>query len=664
MVVAPTPASLSGRPATTRSSRPSSLTGHQGRKSTLGVYRQNSFWKLDNGNRVYDPCSVDECPAFELPIGATPVAGTWAGSDATGPLTKPSIGTFTSGSWRLDWNGNKTWQGCSGGDKCFTFGQNGDLPVVGLFHWDGGTDWNGFPGTWDRPEAYADPLGGRVYLSMNCYARRGEAVIASSNDFGSQSSWKVWSLFGRYIEHSTPYMMTSVGGDMLYVLGVRGTSPELTPIQVNTSTNTLTILNPWYVFQNSGTFSTFPDSSAWADRSTTSTLARAGRVVASRGLVGVGRLTGVDHLYAIHPGIRSSTSNDQVIRLLGIDVTINPLVPAVTTTNLATVTNATSSGEAGFGTLVAGPPGSLRAALYSYNVDTGSGQPTCTPAAMGACNTYTRWLSINADPRTLLTAPSGVSSPAPLSASSPNGAQRVWSGYGAAGDYIAGASYRRDNNASGVATAAGFVMPWTEFTSPSELHTRKRDVSPAAPFETHAFDQGDDRWFTDDGDWAANQFKAECSNSSVVFGVSAAASGSARAHSILCNYELIPMSMSGGYTLDFATGSQWRDSLPDWDVGFFKGECGPNDAVTGVAQTIGGRVDAVRCTPMGGNFHRTTCNARVFNTGDNRGTTINGDWANPFFKGECAGGEIVKGVSASTSDGSVHAILCCAVSAM
>ena len=46
----------------------------------------------------------------------------------------PTLGCFAMGSWYLDYNGNRKWDGC-GIDKCLSFGRRGDHAVVG--------DWNG-----------------------------------------------------------------------------------------------------------------------------------------------------------------------------------------------------------------------------------------------------------------------------------------------------------------------------------------------------------------------------------------------------------------------------------------------------------------------------------------------------------------------------------------
>jgi hypothetical protein len=97
-------------------------------KTRIGVFDANTAgWQLDvNGNGVFDGCTVDTCWSFGQP-GDVPVVGDWAGTGKT------QIGVFreSTGDWFLDFNGNGRWDGCSV-DKCLPgFGQDGDLPVVG-----------------------------------------------------------------------------------------------------------------------------------------------------------------------------------------------------------------------------------------------------------------------------------------------------------------------------------------------------------------------------------------------------------------------------------------------------------------------------------------------------------------------------------------------------
>jgi hypothetical protein len=97
-------------------------------KDKIGIFRPSTGkWVLDlNGNRIADRCSKDRCfDSFGLP-GDLPVVGDWNGTG------KDKIGIFrpATGDWLLDFNGNGKWEGCDV-DACLSFGQSGDLPVVG-----------------------------------------------------------------------------------------------------------------------------------------------------------------------------------------------------------------------------------------------------------------------------------------------------------------------------------------------------------------------------------------------------------------------------------------------------------------------------------------------------------------------------------------------------
>jgi hypothetical protein len=97
-------------------------------KARIGVFDPNTAgWQLDlNGNGVFDGCTVDACFTFGQP-GDLPIIGDWSGTG------KAQIGIFdaSTGTWELDRNGNGVFEGCSV-DLCLgPFGQPGDLPVSG-----------------------------------------------------------------------------------------------------------------------------------------------------------------------------------------------------------------------------------------------------------------------------------------------------------------------------------------------------------------------------------------------------------------------------------------------------------------------------------------------------------------------------------------------------
>jgi len=94
-----------------------------------GVF-SNGTWYVDrNRNGAWDGTQAGDQMFSFGQSGDIPVVGDWTGSGTA------KIGVFRSGQWLLDCNGNGVWDGAAGGDCLDNFGQAGDKPVVG--------DWNG-----------------------------------------------------------------------------------------------------------------------------------------------------------------------------------------------------------------------------------------------------------------------------------------------------------------------------------------------------------------------------------------------------------------------------------------------------------------------------------------------------------------------------------------
>jgi len=93
-----------------------------------GVF-SNGAWYVDrNRNGGWDGTPAGDQMFSFGQSGDIPVVGDWTGSGTA------KIGVFRSGQWLLDCNGNGVWDGAAGGDCLYNFGQAGDKPVVG--------DWN------------------------------------------------------------------------------------------------------------------------------------------------------------------------------------------------------------------------------------------------------------------------------------------------------------------------------------------------------------------------------------------------------------------------------------------------------------------------------------------------------------------------------------------
>ncbi len=97
----------------------------------IGVYQQSTgTWYLDlNGNRSWDGPPVDGVIGWGGHASDMPVVGDWSGSGTT------NIGVYrgSTGTWFLDLNGNLRWDG-PGSDAVFVWGSLvGDTPVVGAW---------------------------------------------------------------------------------------------------------------------------------------------------------------------------------------------------------------------------------------------------------------------------------------------------------------------------------------------------------------------------------------------------------------------------------------------------------------------------------------------------------------------------------------------------
>jgi hypothetical protein len=135
----------------------------------------------------------------------------------------------------------------------------------------------------------------------------------------------------------------------------------------------------------------------------------------------------------------------------------------------------------------------------------------------------------------------------------------------------------------------------------------------------------------------------------------------ARAHAVLCRYNG-RIHGDTGHVVDFSSTSVISGA--DWDVGYYKGECGNNEVVAGVSQTTSGALTRVHCKYLTAATYSGACTTRVFFNQESRGDPGGGDWSSGFFKGDCASNELVKGVSRSVSTGQTHAIRCCPVTGL
>lgn len=177
--------------------------------------------------------------------------------------------------------------------------------------------------------------------------------------------------------------------------------------------------------------------------------------------------------------------------------------------------------------------------------------------------------------------------------------------------------------------------------------------------------------FTGSGDWQGGYFKATCPRGNVsnqpyqaMTGLSMQPYASGYAHAALCSYN-DSFTYPGGNcrAVVFNASNNWPLGSADWDGGYYKGQCQANEYVAGISQsTAGNGVYSILC--CAGNVAGTSClpqvmyNQNGFETGSIYWT--NGlDWDGGYWKGECAQGRYVAGVSRDPVGGFPHGILCC-----
>jgi hypothetical protein len=178
-------------------------------------------------------------------------------------------------------------------------------------------------------------------------------------------------------------------------------------------------------------------------------------------------------------------------------------------------------------------------------------------------------------------------------------------------------------------------------------------------------------------DWSGGETLGECPAAQPVIGLSQFPDES-HSESLLCQPYPIPTYSkieSSCRTLMFSVGtSSWTNNpnpwpfgadYPDWDPGYVKAQCAPNEFVAGVSQSNNGFADGpdgiLCCT---GAVTASSCNTEYF-YGQNSSSYSGLDWASGYYKGQCAPGKYVQGVSAVPVSSSsqvlaaAHALRCC-----
>jgi hypothetical protein len=150
-----------------------------------------------------------------------------------------------------------------------------------------------------------------------------------------------------------------------------------------------------------------------------------------------------------------------------------------------------------------------------------------------------------------------------------------------------------------------------------------------------------------------------------LIGLSAAASSLHQAHSIQCEVNTVSSTQSACYARSFDPTNNQPSGAVDWDAGYAKAQCAAGEYVQGVEQSTSGVINGILCCPSS-TVTQTSCAKQIFYGANSPNYTTNGgaDWDNGYDKGQCLPNQVVTGVSAvvSASNGVVgapHAIYCC-----
>jgi hypothetical protein len=162
-------------------------------------------------------------------------------------------------------------------------------------------------------------------------------------------------------------------------------------------------------------------------------------------------------------------------------------------------------------------------------------------------------------------------------------------------------------------------------------------------------------------EWDPGNWKADCGANAAMTGLSTSPSGSG-AHGIYCT----PYSshFTGNYvrSLSIAGGNLVSQRMGDWDLGYYKAECGLNEYVSGVSIDPSSKVThSLRCAQGDGltSGGGSACETHPAMGQDDRGYTGSDDWDLGFAKSECSSNKVVYGVSIDTGTQMPHRILCC-----
>jgi Ricin-type beta-trefoil lectin domain/Phosphate-induced protein 1 conserved region len=160
-------------------------------------------------------------------------------------------------------------------------------------------------------------------------------------------------------------------------------------------------------------------------------------------------------------------------------------------------------------------------------------------------------------------------------------------------------------------------------------------------------------------DWNVGSYKGECEPGQAVIGISTF-TGSQIAHAVLCgdSENAARYAQSSSCTLAYFDGFSNYGGYGDWDSGSYIDNCPAGFFAAGVSQSTSGMLDGLLCCPGTG----AGLTAQDCTTQDVGSNIPGADWDWGYYKAQCPSprnDQYIVGVSASDSTGGPHAIRCC-----
>ena len=192
----------------------------------IGVFRDNHTWNVDyNGNGVWEGIAGGDRIYITGKPGDVPVPGDWNGNNIT------EMAVFRGNhTWYIDYNGNGIWDSPVGGDRIYITGKPGDIPVPCDWNGDGITEMSVYRGnhTWyidfNGNGIWDSPLGGdRIYTT----GQPGDLPVYGdwNGDRLCEMGVFRWSNHNFYLDFNANGLWDGASVDRRYDFGIFGDIP-------------------------------------------------------------------------------------------------------------------------------------------------------------------------------------------------------------------------------------------------------------------------------------------------------------------------------------------------------------------------------------------------------------------------------------------------------